>query len=95
MQVSYGPPGHKGVTQIMGLGAIELPEGPGLIPREKPNRITGGIALAATAFGLVTGSSTARNLGLGGLAAILYIQLLSKSPEAIPAVMPGSVQGWG
>ena len=90
--VSYGPPGHKGVTQIMGLGRLpELPEGPGLIPREKPNRITGGIALATTAFGLVTGSSTARNLGLGGLAAILYIQLLSKSPEA----MPTTVQGWG
>ena len=28
MQIEYGPPGHKGVTEIMGVGDDGLPERP-------------------------------------------------------------------
>ena len=66
MQVSYGPPGHKGVSHLMAVGADELP------PSDTDRAVRwGGLAGAAlAAFGMATGSKRAFHLGLGALAAI-------------------------
>lgn len=87
MRVEYGPPGHKGVTQIMGLGDYTLPQ-------DKPSRLVGGLAAATLVVGAVVGSSTARNIGIGGVLAIIYVQMLKK-PVVAPVAAPNSVQGWG
>ena len=92
MQVEYGPPGHKGVTQIMGLGAIDYGKGASLIPTDKPSRTVGLLALATLAGGVVLGIPTAKHLAVGGLLALVYVQMLRK-PDVEPA--PVSVQGWG
>lgn len=89
-RIDYGPPGHKGVTQIMGLGAVPLPVAKQI---SKAHKTVGLLAVATLAGGVVTGSSTARNMGIGGLLAIVYAQMLR--PKAAPEVAPTSVQGWG
>jgi hypothetical protein len=93
MHVSYGPPGHKGVTQIMGLGDSASYGGKSLVPSDKPSRTVGVLAALATVTGLAMGSSTVRNIGVGGVLAILYVQMLQPSPK--PPAPPESVQGWG
>ncbi len=95
MQVKYGPPGHKGVTQIMGLGATgPVATSVALIPKDKPMRYTGLLAIATWVGGAVMGSNTAKNIGIGGLLAVAYIQVLKKKPEPTQPP-PTSVQGWG
>jgi hypothetical protein len=94
MQVEYGPPGHKGVTQIMGLGALDYGRGASLIPTDKPSRTVGLLALATFAGGVVLGVPTAKHLAIGGLLALVYVQLLKKpAPETVAP--PVAVQGWG
>jgi hypothetical protein len=98
MRIEYGPPGHKGVTQIMGLGAnsdIEAIKAGGVkAVMDKPSRTVGLLSAATVVGGMVLGSSTARNIGIGGLLAVVYIQMLKpKAPTT--AVVPNSVQGWG
>jgi hypothetical protein len=92
MQVEYGPPGHKGVTQIMGLGVA-----PSIATIDKNHRNVGLLALATWVGGAVMGSSTAKNIGIGGLLAVIYVQMLAKREEAAdPAPLPPiDVQGWG
>lgn len=95
MQVKYGPPGHKGVTQIMGLGATgPVATSVALIPKDKSMRYTGLLAIATWVGGAVMGSNTAKNIGIGGLLAVAYIQVLKKKPETTQP-SPTSVQGWG
>ena len=43
MKVNYGPPGHKGVTQIMGLGADEAVVSE--LPNLKEKVATGGMSI--------------------------------------------------
>jgi hypothetical protein len=92
MRVEYGPPGHKGVTQIMGLGAT-----PSIAMIDKNHRNVGLLALATWVGGVVAGSDTARNIGIGGLLAVVYVQVLARREEAAaPAPLPPiDVQGWG
>jgi len=94
MRIDYGPPGHKGVTQIMGLGAIDYGKGKSLIPTDKPSRTVGVLALATLVGGAVLGVPTARHLAVGGLLALVYVQLLKK-PEVEPLLAPVTVEGWG
>lgn len=93
MRVEYGPPGHKGVTQIMGLGALDYGKGTSIIPADKPSRTVGLLALATYVGGSVLGVPTAKHLAIGGLLAIAYVQLLKPKPSSAPP--PSSVQGWG
>ena len=60
MQVSFGPPGHKGVTHLMAVGADELP----ISSTEVALRVGGALALALAIFG----PRRARDIGLGGAA---------------------------
>ena len=97
MRVEYGPPGHKGVTQIMGLGAdIVYPTITVAKEIDKAHRTVGLLAAATWVGGMVIGSSTAKNIGIGGLLAVVYVQMLKPKPAPPPLPPPpGSVQGWG
>jgi hypothetical protein len=78
----------------MGLGADLPPAVSSLVPQDKSMRYTGLLAAATWAGGMVMGSNTAKNIGIGGLLAVVYIQVLRKR-YAPPAEAPSSVQGWG
>lgn len=60
--VEFGPPGHKGVTAIQGVGADEL----------EPHALSDSVQKAGRASllvlvgGLLLGSDTLRNIGAGG-----------------------------
>ena len=90
MQVSYGPPGHKGVTQIMGLGANPVTA---TYSMARAHRSIGLLSAATWLGGVFLGSNTAKNIGIGGVLAVVYIQMLAKKPE-LPAPPPTDVQGW-
>jgi len=93
MRVEFGPPGHKGVTQIMGLGAA-VAEAKEFVPSDKPGRMVAGLAVVTYVAGAALGSNMAKNMGIGGLAAILLAQALKSGAVQAPEV-PKSVQGWG
>jgi hypothetical protein len=88
MRIEYGPPGHKGVTQIMGLGVSPT-------DIDKNHRNVGLLAVATWIGGAVLGSNTAKNIGIGGLLAVVYVQVLAKREEAKTPLPPVDVQGWG
>jgi hypothetical protein len=98
-QIEYGPPGHKGVTQIMGLGAAS--DVAALVPKDTAARNTGLLAAATWLGGLVIGNNTAKNIGIGGLLAVAYIQVLKRAAQKKQAAalveipLPIDVQGWG
>lgn len=94
MQVLYGPPGHKGVTQIMGLGATLPESGEQLVRATEPCKLVAGLSVLTYVVGAATGSTMAKNMGLGGLAALLLTRALKGGAEQSPTT-PGSVQGWG
>lgn len=65
MEVRYGPPGHKGVTQLMSVGSDDLE------PRtKKVLRTASLLSIGVWALGLLSGSKAMKNVGFGaGLAA--------------------------
>lgn len=70
MQVSYGPPGHKGVTTMMAVGQTEY-------EATHANRVVNkGLFLAAAAWGVgyILGSKTIKHMGLGGFLALLAVR---------------------
>ena len=69
MRLSYGPPGHKGVTTLMAVGADEYPN-----PTDR--HIQAGVALSASAavLGFLSGSRTLRDAGAGAAAALLLLR---------------------
>jgi hypothetical protein len=91
MRIEYGPPGQKGVTQIMGLGAGPASQ---IVTIDKNHRNAGLLAIATWIGGAVLGSNTAKNIGIGGLLAVAYVQVLAKREEK-SAPAPIDVQGWG
>ncbi len=65
MRVSYGPPGLKGVTTLVAVGADESDTG---TDRALKIGALGAIALAA--YGAYAKKKNIRNVGLGGAAAL-------------------------
>ena len=96
MKVNYGPPGHKGVTQIMGLGADALPGKVSEMLPGKAHRQVAGAAAGAWFLGLLMGSSRIQNIAIGGGLAIVACAHLMKQ-EDLPNIepLPTTVQGWG
>lgn len=91
MKISYGPPGHKGVTQIMGLGADEavVAEAQASAKEQvakylpgKAHQHVAGVAAGAWLVGLIIGSKAVRTAALGGGAAVLLCAHLMKQEEA-------------
>ena len=82
--MEYGPPGHKGVTSIMGIGATDIE------PTSYGSSLVrvGVLAGALWVAGGVIGSNTLKNVGLGGAGALLAAYLLAKSAEKKAAGVP-------
>jgi hypothetical protein len=70
MRVSYGPPGHKGVTTLMAVGADEY-------PTNTDRNLQIGVALSASVavLGALAGSKRARDMGAGAAAALLLLKI--------------------
>jgi hypothetical protein len=86
MRVEYGPPGHRGVTQIMGLGETSIAQ------KASPGRLVAGGAALTYIAGMALGSNMAKNMGLGaGLALFALHALKQKQPTQ---GTPQSIQGW-
>ena len=93
--IEFGPPGHKGVTQIMGLGSTEILQ---VIPAsEKPMRDVALGAAAVWAGGTVLGSNTMKNIAVGALLGVFMIRAMMKARAGGAAQAPAiaTVQGWG
>lgn len=83
MQVSYGPPAQRGVTSLMAVGAVDIDES------ATDQRVRGGSygALAVAALGVLMGSRTIRDVGIGGAVALFAIRLL-KQPQVVAVTSP-------
>ncbi len=71
MQVSYGPPGHKGVTQLMAVGADEMEA----YPTDRAVKIGGLIATGAWALGALTGNRALEHAGFGASIGFFLVEL--------------------
>ena len=65
MRVSYGPPGHKGVTHLVAVGADD---DPACDPQNKQLMIA---SAALAGIGVLMKSSTTTGVGIGGVLALL------------------------
>ncbi len=73
----YGPPGHKGVTSIMGLGANDLDPA----AYQQSNRTVGMVAVGVWALGLISGNKPLRDFGFGAGVALFAAGLLTRRAE--------------
>ncbi|MBT8452958.1 MAG: hypothetical protein KJO40_13400 [Deltaproteobacteria bacterium] len=83
MRISYGPPGQKGVTTMMAVGADEYGQG----DLEKAVKTGGLVAVGVWGLGWLLGSKTMRNVGLGAGLALFGVQTLSK-PQKVAVTTP-------
>jgi hypothetical protein len=101
MRVEYGPPGHRGVSTIMGLGEVPAKLKALPLPKTKPLKTAGSIAIAAWLVGLVSGSSYLQHLGIGAGMAVLATQHFTNREELAGPVIevvdqiPTVLNGWG
>lgn len=66
MQISYGPAGHRGVTQLMAVGTADLETS----PADRIVRWGLIVSLAAAGYGTVARRNGVRNAGLGAAVAL-------------------------
>lgn len=91
MQVSYGPPGHRGVSQLVAVGDDEYPT-----PIDQAVKTGTVVAAGVAALGLIAGSTTLRNAGAGGLIALLFVRAAKRKPtSSAPAAGGGQSRGGG
>ena len=83
MTVRYGPPGAKGVTSLMAVGADEYESalGPAL-------KLGGLAALALWGVGAWMKSQTAKNIGVGAGLALLALSLAARPARQVSVVQP-------
>lgn len=87
-RISYGPPGHRGVTTLLAVGADEYESS-----TDKAIR-TGTLAAAgAVAAGVVAGSTFLKLGGMGALLALVAVRYAGRAPKA-PAA-GGQTRGAG
>ena len=91
MRIDFGPPGHKGVTQIMGLGEVQV-----LSPVEtQPCKTVAGLAVVTYIAGAVIGSNMTKNMAIGGLVALLVTRALKERALKTAINPQNTLQGWG
>jgi hypothetical protein len=91
MQVSYGSPGHKGVTHLMAVGDAEMEESSA--DRAVTIALRGSVILALVGYGL--GSKMAANIGLGGVLALLAArQLAGRRTRMVQVSAPAPAGRW-
>jgi len=81
--VEYGPPGVRGVSQIMGLGtdSLEVVEIGPAVPFPTPADVTiriVGACVGAWILGSFIGSNTIKNMAVGGAVASIVTHRLAK-----------------
>lgn len=73
--LAFGPPGHKGVTTLMSVGADPL----GADDTVEANVRTGGyLAAGLWLVGVATGNRALRRLGFGAAVALFGVQVLAR-----------------
>ena len=87
MNISYGPPGHKGVTTLMAVGDDELEAH----PLEAAVKTGGYVALGVWALGLVMKSKTVQNVGFGAGLALFAVQAVANSAKVKTVTVPAPV----
>jgi hypothetical protein len=92
MQVSYGPPGAKGVTQLMAVGADEH-EGN---VTEQAVKTGGLLAVGVWGLGLLLGSRSLQNVGMGAGLALFGVQMVAgRQRVSVVKPAPGAQNGLG
>lgn len=90
MKVSFGPPGQRGVTTLMAVGADDIEES----PTDRNITVGLGLGTAASLLGLLVGSSTIRNLGMGAVVALYAVRWKSQQPQVVAVTQPPPASGW-
>ncbi len=75
MNVSYGPPGLKGVTTLMAVGDSDVELG----ATDRAIRRGSLIGAGAWLFGALTGQRTVRNAGMGATIALVTVGVMAGS----------------
>lgn len=91
MQVSYGPPGLKGVSQLMAVGADDLEAS------STDRAVNVGLAVAAGVFvlGLAIKRPTPRHWALGAAAALLGVKAVRGGfGKTVTVAATTTVSGW-
>jgi hypothetical protein len=93
MQVSYGPPGHKGVTHLMAVGASDLDDASTLqTDLVIKSTLLGSAAIAG--LGMLVGSRKARDLGLGGVIALLLVRHWTRGKQVVEVSKAPAATSW-
>lgn len=85
MQIAYGPPGQRGVTTLMAVGADELGAE---TPTEKAVRTGRWLALAIGIAGAVMKAPRARDVGLGAAGALFIIHACADRSTTVQVTTP-------
>src|SRR5512147_71251 len=70
MNVSYGPPGQKGVTTLMAVGADDLEQ----TTTDRAVSRASWLAAGAWLFGALTGQRTVKHIGMGATIALVGVR---------------------
>ena len=89
IQVAYGPPGQKGVTAIMGVGADDYEPD----PTQKMLERAGWLSVGLWALGVFTGSVRLRSIGIGAAAVGFGVRYLANRNLAAPAASQATTPG--
>lgn len=82
--VEYGPPGHKGVQSIMGIGSADLEA-----TEQDTNMMkVGGGAVALWVAGTLTGIAALKQIGIGAGLAVAALKYLERRDPASSVTFP-------
>lgn len=90
MQVSYGPPGRRGVTTLLAVGADELGAE---LPIEKAVRVGPWYMGAIAVVGALAGSRSVRDAGIGAAVALLLVRMTADRKSTVQVAAPAP-SGW-
>jgi hypothetical protein len=93
MHVAYGPPGHKGVTHLVAIGADELDDPSSKdADRAITTALVGSVAIAG--LGMLLGSSTLRTAGGGATLALALVRMWTRQKTVVEVTRPAPVSAW-
>ena len=78
MKISHAPAAHRGVTMIMGVGAVDeaLVACP---PYDRALKTAGLLSVGVWALGMFVGSNVIRNMGFGAAVATFGVHMVARS----------------
>jgi len=86
MNISYGPPGARGVTQLMAVGADDIEH----TATDRAVKVGSLIGLAVLGYGLVAKHKCAKTLGLGAVVALLGVRMASSGHRTVELTRPAT-----